>query len=62
MSKEESFTCSKIYSIAGLGDLSKGLMKNRPYRSPHYSASMAAIIGGGGGGDNIIPGEVTLAH
>ena len=62
MSKEESFTCSKIYSIAGLGDLSKGLMKNRPYRSPHYSASMAAIIGGGGGSDNIIPGEVTLAH
>ena len=62
MSKEESFTCSKIYSIAGLGDLSKGLMKNRPYRSPHYSASMAAIIGGGGGSENIIPGEVTLAH
>lgn len=62
MSKEESFTCSKIYSIAGLGDLSKGLMKNRPYRSPHYSASMAAIIGGGGVSDNIIPGEVTLEH
>ncbi len=62
MSKEEAFECSKIYSIAGMGHLSQGLMQSRPFRSPHYSASIAAIIGGGGNGENIIPGEVTLSH
>ena len=62
MTKEESFVCSKIYSIAGLGDLTNGLMSKRPFRNPHYSASLAALIGGGNGTENIIPGEVTLAH
>ena len=61
MSREESLVTSKIYSVAGRGNLRYGLIRKRPVRSPHYSASMAAIIGGGGG-DNIIPGEVSLAH
>ncbi len=61
MTREESLMTSKIFSIAGKGNLRCGLMGARPFRAPHYSASQAAIIGGGAG-DNIIPGEVSLAH
>ena len=61
MTREESLMTSKIFSIAGKGNLRYGLMNARPFRAPHYSASLAAIIGGGAG-DNIIPGEVSLAH
>jgi len=59
MSKEEALVTSKIYSICGKGGLGGGLLRQRPFRSPHYSASLPAIIGGGG--DNIFPGEVSLA-
>lgn len=61
MSHEESVSTSKIYSVAGKGSMRKGLMRQRPFRAPHYSASLAAIIGGGGG-DNIMPGEISLAQ
>ncbi|MBO6170295.1 MAG: YifB family Mg chelatase-like AAA ATPase [Bacteroidales bacterium] len=61
MTREESLMTSKIFSIAGKGNLRYGLMDSRPFRAPHYSASLAAIIGGGAG-DNILPGEVSLAH
>jgi len=61
MSHEESVSTSKIYSVAGKGSLRRGLMRQRPFRSPHYSASLAAIIGGGGG-DYILPGEISLAQ
>ena len=57
---EESLQSSKIYSVAGKGNLTGGLMKHRPFRSPHYSASLAALLGGGT--DNILPGEISLAH
>ena len=57
---EESLQTSKIYSVAGKGNCNGGLMKSRPFRAPHYSASVAALIGGGS--DNILPGEVSLAH
>ncbi|MBT4922163.1 MAG: YifB family Mg chelatase-like AAA ATPase [Rickettsiales bacterium] len=48
---------SMIYSIAG--KLPKGLKKDIPYRSPHHTASNAAIIGGG---KNSKPGEISLSH
>lgn len=60
MSLEESLQTSKIYSVAGKGCPDGGLMKRRPFRAPHYSASVAALIGGGS--DSIMPGEISLAH
>ena len=60
MSPEESLTTSKVYSVLGRNTRECGLMKRRPFRSPHYSISIAAMIGGGSG-DNIVPGEVSLA-
>ena len=61
MSLQESLVTSKIYSVSGLVSHSAGLIRRRPFRSPHYSASLAAFIGGGNGG-NIVPGEISLAH
>lgn len=61
MHKAEAIETSKIYSISGIGSTAQGLIRKRPFRAPHYSASLAAIIGGGNG-DNIMPGEVSLAH
>ena len=60
MTRDEAIVTSKIYSIAGIGPKGVGLVNRRPFRTPHYSASLAAIIGGGAG-DNIAPGEVTLS-
>lgn len=62
LSEDERLLCDKIYSIAGINIASSQGIRNRAFRSPHYSASLAAIIGGAGGTDNIIPGEVTLSH
>ena len=61
MSQEESLLTSKIWSIAGKNGSRFGLIHRRPFRSPHYSASMPAIVGGGNG-ENILPGEVSLAN
>ncbi len=60
MTLEESLQTSKIYSVAGKGTTTGGLMKTRPFRAPHYSASVAALLGGGS--DTIMPGEISLAH
>jgi magnesium chelatase family protein len=60
MSLEESIQTSMIYSVAGKGGRTGKLMRARPFRAPHYSASVAALLGGGS--DNIMPGEISLAH
>ena len=60
MNFEESLQTNKIYSVSGKGNTLGGLMKQRPFRAPHYSASVAALLGGGS--DNILPGEISLAH
>ncbi len=60
MTLEESAVTSKIYSVAGASAGGFGLMRTRPFRAPHISASKAALLGGGSG-DNILPGEVSLA-
>ena len=61
MTTEEAIVTSKIYSVAGMKGSRTGLIRTRPFRAPHYSASLPAIIGGGAGAD-IRPGEVTLAE
>ena len=60
MNREQSLQTSKIYSVAGRGIQLGRLMRQRPFRAPHNSASLAALLGGGS--DNIMPGEISLAH
>jgi magnesium chelatase family protein len=54
----EALETSMIHSLAGLLD-EGGISRARPFREPHHTASMAAIIGGG---RHAGPGEVSLAH
>ena len=61
MNREEALTTSKIYSVAGRVLSQQGLIRQRPFRAPHYSASIPALIGGGSGG-SVLPGEVSLAQ
>ena len=61
MTHDESVTASKIYSVSGIKLPGDGFVRRRPFRMPHHSVSIPAMIGGGSG-DNIMPGEVTLAH
>lgn len=61
MTLEESFVTSKVYSVAGKTLRGRGLLRERPFRSPHHSSSLAAFLGGGNK-DNIVPGEVSLAN
>ncbi len=60
MTLEESVVTSKVYSVAGRSAGQPGLLRRRPFRAPHISASRAAMLGGGSG-ENILPGEVSLA-
>ena len=58
LSFEESIEVTKIYSISGMLN-SKSLIEDRPFRSPHHTASNISLIGGG---RIPKPGEVSLAH
>jgi len=60
MSAQEILECSTIASIAGKIEGGK-LTRTRPFRSPHHSCSMAAMVGGGVG-KKVKPGEISLAH
>ena len=59
MSFEEMIETTKIHSIAG-NLHGEGLVKLRPFRSPHHSVTPVGL--GGGGSHGIRPGEVSLAH
>ena len=59
LTPQEALEVTKIYSIAGLLPPGGGLMRKRPFRSPHHTASTTALIGGG---TFPRPGEVTLAQ
>ncbi len=54
----EALEVSMVASVAGALDGGR-ISRTRPFRSPHHSASMAALVGGG---IRAKPGEVSLAH
>jgi magnesium chelatase family protein len=54
---DEAVEVALIHAAAGLR---RGLTRARPFRSPHHTASRAALVGGGSG--VAVPGEVSLAH
>ena len=54
----EALETSMIHSLSGLLD-EGGINRERPFREPHHTASMAAIVGGGRGAK---PGDISLAH
>lgn len=58
LSAPEALETSMIHSLSGLLN-EGGISRTRPYRAPHHTASMPAIVGGGRGAK---PGEISLAH
>ena len=58
MTFQESLEVTRIHSVAGAIPES-GLLAERPFRSPHHTASHAALVGGG---VSALPGEVSKAH
>ena len=58
LSPVEALEVSMIHSVAGM--LEEGrLLRQRPFRDPHHSASLPSLVGGG---QKVKPGEISLAH
>lgn len=58
LSPEEALEVTMIHSVAGHLE-GRSLIQQRPYRDPHHSASLPALVGGG---LRARPGEVSLSH
>ena len=58
MTFEEALEATRIHSVAGIVPPT-GLLTERPFRSPHHTASHASLVGGG---PNALPGEISKAH
>ena len=56
---DEALETTTIHSVAGLVPEDQALLRDRPFRAPHHSASDVALVGGG---SQPRPGEVSLAH
>ncbi|MBE7089824.1 MAG: ATP-binding protein [Clostridiales bacterium] len=56
---DEALETTKIHSVAGLLKDSDGIVFNRPFRSPHHTATTVSMTGGGA---SLRPGEISLAH
>ena len=59
LSFEEAIEVTKVYSVAGLLDEKAGIVTTRPFRTPHHTATIPALVGGG---NKAKPGEVSLAN
>ena len=59
MTRQESLQTTEVYSVAGMTDPSHPLVTQRPFRSPHHTASPVSLSGGG---TVPRPGESSLAH
>jgi magnesium chelatase family protein len=59
MTTEEALEVTKIYSVSGLLPADTPLIRQRPFRSPHYTISNAGLVGGGHWPK---PGEISLSH
>ncbi len=59
MTLEESLETTKIHSVMGLLNHERGVVAQRPFRSPHHTTSNVALVGGG---SVPRPGEVTISH
>ncbi|MBI4433741.1 YifB family Mg chelatase-like AAA ATPase [Candidatus Uhrbacteria bacterium] len=59
MTDEEQLEVTMAHSVAGLTTVHRGLVRERPFRAPHHSASDVSVVGGG---TIPRPGEVSLAH
>ena len=56
---EEALDVTRVHSVSGLMPAGGGLLRSRPFRSPHHNVSTVGLIGGG---SVPRPGEVSLAH
>ena len=56
---EEALETTKVHSIVGLLEAGQALVTQRPFRSPHHTASDAGLLGGNA---SPTPGEISLAH
>ncbi|MBI2854444.1 MAG: YifB family Mg chelatase-like AAA ATPase [Chloroflexi bacterium] len=59
MTVDESLDVTRIYSVSGLLPSETPLIRQRPFRAPHYTISHAGLVGGG---HFPRPGEISLAH